>query len=111
MREDVLPEQPHRARVGCYQAQDGMQGGRLAGAVRAQQPDDLAGLDRERDAVDGGDRSELLHNPLYLERRHALMMPSLCPLREGFSVARPDDAPNSSSAVACPFRMQQSYGA
>jgi hypothetical protein len=45
---------PDPARVGDAQALDALDGGGLAGAVRAEDPEDLALLDGEGDAVDDG---------------------------------------------------------
>src|SRR4029078_3432864 len=49
----VEPEHRDRARVGRSQAGDRFDGGGLAGAVRAEDGEDLALLDVEGDAVDG----------------------------------------------------------
>ena len=49
----VEPEHADRARVGRPQPADGLDGGGLAGAVGAEDGEDLARLDREGDAVDG----------------------------------------------------------
>ena len=49
----VEPQHRDRARVGRSQAGDGLDGGGLAGAVRAEDGEDLALLDVEGDAVDG----------------------------------------------------------
>src|SRR5262249_21108777 len=44
---------------------------RLAGSVRAQQPEDLAGFNVKADAVDGGEVAELLDDLVNLNRvRH-----------------------------------------
>ena len=48
-----VPEHVSLARAGVEQAREHLQGGRLAGAVRAEEADDLAGLDVEGDGVDG----------------------------------------------------------
>jgi hypothetical protein len=65
-------EQPHLAGVGGDQPEDHVQGGGLAGAVGAEQADDLAGADREADAVHGGDRPEPLADVTDVEDRHAV---------------------------------------
>ena len=44
----------------AVEADDHAHGGRLAGAVRAEEAGDLAGAHRERDVVDGGLRAEAL---------------------------------------------------
>src|SRR5262249_6964556 len=49
IREVALPE-AHDAFVGAHEADDDREGRRLAGSVRAEQADDLARADRERDA-------------------------------------------------------------
>ena len=54
------PYTPDLARGGCGQAEQHVDGAGLAGAVRAEQGDDLAGADLQADAVDGGDRAESL---------------------------------------------------
>ena len=46
------------AAVGRQQRGQHAERRRLAGAVRPEQAEDLARLDRERDAVDGGDLAE-----------------------------------------------------
>ena len=49
------------ARVGGEQALEDLDRGGLAGAVRAEQPEALAALDRERQPVDGDHRAVALH--------------------------------------------------
>ena len=49
---DVAPVDADRPAVG-HEARDGIDEGRLAGAVRADQADELAGLDVEADVDDG----------------------------------------------------------
>jgi hypothetical protein len=48
------------AGVGLGQPEQHLDGGRLAGPVRAEQRDDLAAVDREVEGVDGGDSAEPL---------------------------------------------------
>ena len=50
----------HRAAVGPEDVQDDPHRRGLAGPVRTEEPEDLAALDAERDAVQGGDRAEVL---------------------------------------------------
>ena len=59
-RPYALPFTVTEPRVGPVQAEDQPHGGRLAGAVRAEEPGDLAGLDGEGQVVDG----ELVAVPL-----------------------------------------------
>ena len=56
----LLAEHGDRAAGGGEHAGDQVEGGALAGAVRADQRDDLAGLDVEGDIVDGDHAAELL---------------------------------------------------
>ncbi|GAA1843969.1 hypothetical protein GCM10009736_07310 [Actinomadura bangladeshensis] len=49
----VVPEDSHRARVDGPVPLQGFEGGRLAGAVRAEQREQLARPDVEGDAGDG----------------------------------------------------------
>ena len=51
----VLAVQPDRAAVGAEHAEHAVEEGRLAGAVRPDQPDALALLDREVEVVEGDD--------------------------------------------------------
>ena len=51
---DRLAGDRHRAGVGPDEADQDAQGSRLAGAVRAEQPDDLAFLDHEIEPIEGG---------------------------------------------------------
>ena len=46
------------AGVGPVEARDDVEGGRLAGPVRADQSDDLAGVEREREVVEREDAAE-----------------------------------------------------
>ena len=55
---------------GLVQARDDVERRRLAGAVRADQPRDVALLDVERDAVEGDDAAEAHRHVPYLEERH-----------------------------------------
>src|SRR5882757_10124481 len=58
--------------AGCGQhAGDQVEGGALAGAVRADQRDDLAGVDVERDVVDGDHAAELDRKSTRLNSSHA----------------------------------------
>ena len=57
---DLVAEHGDRAAGRCQHAGDQVEGRALAGAVGADQGDDLAGLDVERDVVDGDDAAELL---------------------------------------------------
>src|ERR671935_790555 len=55
LRGDVETGQLRRAAGRCDRRGEHPDGGRLAGAVRAEQPEDLAGRDVEIDALHGGD--------------------------------------------------------
>ena len=54
-RAGEVAVEPHPAARRAGHADDGAEGGRLAGAVGADQPDHLAGGDGHADRVDGGD--------------------------------------------------------
>ena len=53
-------EEHRGARVGCDEARQQVVQGGLAGAVRTEDADDLAGLDRERHVLDGVQATEVL---------------------------------------------------
>ena len=57
---DIAPPMRIAPRSGCFQAGDQAQRRRLAGAGRAEQHDELAVLDVERQIVDGDDVAEAL---------------------------------------------------
>ena len=61
---DVESEHRRVARVGGEQRREDAHGGRLAGAVGAEQAEDRPGRDLEIDAVEGGDVAEALHDPV-----------------------------------------------
>jgi hypothetical protein len=69
----VLPpataEHPHLAFVGLGQSFTDLDGGGLAGAVRAEEAETLAGVDLEVESVHGGDVGESLAEPADEERR------------------------------------------
>ena len=69
VRPDALAEDGDLAGVGLAQALDHLERGGLSGAVRPQDPEHLAALDRERDAVDGDVRPVPLREPPHLDRR------------------------------------------
>src|SRR4029078_11505533 len=58
-----------RAGVGGDEAGEKVVDSRLAGAVRAEDADDLAALDRERDVLDGMKTAEVLVEVRDLEQR------------------------------------------
>src|SRR5690606_37900064 len=60
---------------------DDTHGGRLAGAVRAEEADALAGLDGEAHVLDGGEVAKLLGEVGYLDHRGAAGSP--CTRRVG----------------------------
>ena len=55
---DVLPLEMHRAPVLAGETAENLEQGGLAGPVRADQTQDLAGADLEVDGVDGGEAPE-----------------------------------------------------
>ena len=59
---------PHRAGVEIGQPEDGPHRGRLAGAVRAEEADDLAGGNREGQIVERGERAEVAGQAVELEQ-------------------------------------------
>jgi len=52
LRDDVGAHHAHAARVGAREPGDEVDERGLAGAVRAEQPEELAALDRQADAVE-----------------------------------------------------------
>ena len=65
--------------VGIVDARDQPQQQRLAGTGGAEDDDDLAGVGRERDAVEHGAVLERLGEALQLQPRHALPYPFTAP--------------------------------
>ncbi len=59
-RVGIVAQDPDHATGRLGEPEQHQDGRRLAGAVRAQQPEHLAGLDREVEVVDGRDRAVLL---------------------------------------------------
>ena len=81
----VLAEDPDRAAIGDPVALQDLHRGRLAGPVRAEEGDDLAGPDIERDAVEDRPRPVALHDvdegqrggaPRAGRRRHGAGLPA-----------------------------------
>ncbi len=68
---EVLTVQEHLAAVGMLQADDHVKARRLAGAVRPEQADDLAGAHLDADTLDDGATAERLREPLGSEERCA----------------------------------------
>ena len=68
---DVLAEEQDVPAVGRVHAGDQVEERRLAGAVRADQGDDAAGLDAEVHVLDRGDAAEGLEQLLDLEHRRS----------------------------------------
>ena len=64
----VDPENAGRAAVAASIALDDLDGGRLAGAVRSEQRDELARADRQRDAVEDRARAVALDQPVHDDR-------------------------------------------
>jgi hypothetical protein len=60
---DLLTVERDAAAVRRDQAEDAVERGRLARAVRSEQPDDLAGGDIDRDAVDDAPAAEAFLQP------------------------------------------------
>ena len=69
-REQALALEAELAGVRPVQARDHVERRRLAGAVRADQPDDLALADVERDVVERDDPAEAAGDVANLEQRH-----------------------------------------
>jgi hypothetical protein len=67
----VAAEQPGRARVGVQEPEEDTDRRGLAGAVGAEEPGDLSGLDGEVEAVQGVDRAEALAQVVDLDGTHA----------------------------------------
>src|SRR2546430_6762 len=61
---DVEAEHRRVAGVGPQERGEDTDGGGLAGAVRAQEPEDGAGRNLEVDSVEGGEVAEALHDPV-----------------------------------------------
>src|SRR5205085_7182654 len=68
--EQALAVERDLARVRPVEPGDQVEERRLAGAVRADQPADLAALDAERDVVDGDDAAEAPRHVLEREQGH-----------------------------------------
>src|SRR6185437_1550410 len=66
---EVAAVQHHHPVVGPQLAADAVEQGGLAGAVRTDEADGLAGGDLERDVLDGGDAVEPLGDPADVEER------------------------------------------
>ena len=66
---DVDAVDPSAAGGGAQQRGEHADGGGLAGAVRAEEAEDLPALDGEVDAVDGADGGKVPHEPLGPDRR------------------------------------------
>ncbi len=60
LRGHVVPFDHDPPRVGPQQSDDHLEGRRLPGPVRPQEPEDLAGLDRQRQVVDGLDLAPIV---------------------------------------------------
>ena len=58
MPQDVLAEHVDRAGSRQQEAEEDRQRRRLAGAIAAEEAEDIARLDLERDAVEGNDAAE-----------------------------------------------------
>src|SRR5215204_1687030 len=67
------------------QAEQGAQGGGLAGSVGAEEPDHGALVDLEAEVVDGDDRSEALGESLDGDDSHSLLLRPRRPARPGRS--------------------------
>ncbi len=68
--QKALAGEAHAAGVGLVEPGDHVEEGGLAGAVRADQPDDLPRVDVERDVVDRDDPPEPPRHVPNLEQRH-----------------------------------------
>ena len=65
-----LPVEAHPAAVGLQHPEQAVEERRLAGAVRADEPDDLTLVDVEADAVERGDTRERLGHVVRNEQGH-----------------------------------------
>ena len=86
---DALAAQRHLAARGRQHAGDEVEGGRLAGAVRADQAEDLAGAHLEADVVDRHQAAELLAHRLHVE--HHLAVRRAARARAAAAASRPVD--------------------
>jgi hypothetical protein len=66
---DPRTVEPDAAVCRPLQPDDDLQEGALAGSVRADDGDDVAVVDPERDAVDGREAAEALRDPVDLEEQ------------------------------------------
>ena len=73
---------PQRAAGRRQQAAEHAEGRGLAGAVRAEQAEDLAGLDGEADVVDGGERAELADEVADFDDGLAVVAPAFAAERQ-----------------------------
>src|SRR5262249_61425870 len=72
-----MPDHPRLAARDLGQAEQHQDGRGLAGAVGAEQAENLAGLDRERDPVDGGRAGVALGEAEGLDHRFVHRRPNL----------------------------------
>src|SRR5207245_9033130 len=93
---DVLAVEDDRAPGRSQDPGQQVETGRLAGAVGADQADDLALVDGEVDAVDGGQATEEPGEITGLEERHEVRPPGSAWARRRFATT---EAPRASAAA------------
>ncbi len=96
-RAQVDAGDAQRAAGRRQQAAEHAEGGRLAGAVGAEQAEDLAGLDLEADVVDGGEGAELAHQIADLDGVVAVV---------GAPCVRPSESDRGAAAPRSPAVQQ-----
>ena len=74
-RQEVLPIEAQTATGGVVDAADDVEHRRLAGAVRADQPEDLAIFDLEREPVERDDPAERHRDLIDFEQCHQFILP------------------------------------
>src|SRR6185503_5801240 len=75
---NTVPREADLARVGAVRPGDQVEGGALAGAVRTDQPEDLAFVHLEAEIRDRGEPAEALAEVRYLEDCHSPTRPRGC---------------------------------
>src|SRR4029453_3095994 len=84
---DAASGEGDRAALGAVDARDQIEDGRLSRPVRADQPDQLADIDGERDAAHRREAAEAQRAVVELEKRHRSSVPPINP--DGRTNTRP----------------------
>ena len=88
----AIAEHERRAPIGAQQAEHQSDGRRLAGAVRAQEPEDLPLLDPEGEIVDSGTSAEAFGQSLDFDHSAGLLEVRICleksPISRKFSLCK-----------------------